>query len=310
MADPTTIPDLRLWLKADSLATTTTDVSSWSNSAPGFTTESVSQATAAKMPVYSASALNALPAVMFDGVDDMLVSSGALLDLFRNLGGATVFVVARSDAAATTGTAVVTEQIISFSSGGSAGAARLTQAATESSAAPNEDSLRVGGRRLDADSFDSSFSANDSWPRATWKVATGAWDWANAALRGYLNGTLSVEDLAFQTAGLTENTASLHGHVGAHTGGTSASGAEFLTGPIAEMLVYRRLLTAAERADVHSYLQDRYAITVSDYVASVALSTYRPTATTAAGGWTTAETSLHGALSDQLTTTHITGTGV
>lgn len=45
-------------------------------------------------------------------------------------------------------------------------------------------------------------------------------------------------------------------------------------------------------------------------VVAVATTTYRPTSTLAAGGWTTTAASLHGALSDENTTTIITGTGV
>lgn len=41
----------------------------------------------------------------------------------------------------------------------------------------------------------------------------------------------------------------------------------------------------------------------------VTLTSYRPTSTVAAGGWTTTEASLHGALSDQVDTTIITGSG-
>lgn len=39
-------------------------------------------------------------------------------------------------------------------------------------------------------------------------------------------------------------------------------------GDVAELLLYDHALTAAERATVHSYVQDRYAIPVSDYLGS------------------------------------------
>lgn len=58
-------------------------------------------------------------------------------------------------------------------------------------------------------------------------------------------------------------------HVGEtyHSAASPSSQSPF-NGKIAEVLVYDRDLTAGERAIVHSYLQDRYAIAVSDYVAS------------------------------------------
>lgn len=50
-------------------------------------------------------------------------------------------------------------------------------------------------------------------------------------------------------------------------------------GDIAEILLYDHALTAGERATVHSYVQDRYGITVSDYVPSASLTFVRPVQT-------------------------------
>lgn len=302
MADPTTVPDLRLWLKADSLASTTTDVTSWSNSAPGFTSESFAQTTAARVPTYLASAVNGLPGVNFDGVDDGLNAPASMLDLFRNIGGATVFAVARHDEPATTGTATLTRVVICFSRDSSTGSARLIMSATESDASANNDSMRIGGRRLDADGFQASFTPNDTWMRTEPRIVTAGWEWSAAALRGYTDGKLLVENLAFQTAGLTPDTNSMSGTIGVQSNNTQ----EFFMGPICEILVYKRLVTAAERAEVHTYLSDRYAISVADYPTT----TYRPVSTIAAGGWTTTSTGLHVALSDIDPLTVIKGSGV
>jgi hypothetical protein len=49
----------------------------------------------------------------------------------------------------------------------------------------------------------------------------------------------------------------------------STGGPDSFSGNFAELIMYSRVLTAPERATVHSYLQDKYAITVSDYTAGI-----------------------------------------
>lgn len=67
--------------------------------------------------------------------------------------------------------------------------------------------------------------------------------------------------------------------VGSGNPGANGAGATFqvgrfgttgrpMTGDIAEILLYNHTLTAGDRSIVDSYVQDRYAITVSDYVSS------------------------------------------
>lgn len=87
---PTNIPNLKVWLKADSLVLsdndpvgTWTDSSGNSNSVTGVTTT---------RPLYKASIKNSLPVVRFDGTDDFLISSafGAALSQPN-----TIFLVAK-----------------------------------------------------------------------------------------------------------------------------------------------------------------------------------------------------------------------
>jgi hypothetical protein len=49
----------------------------------------------------------------------------------------------------------------------------------------------------------------------------------------------------------------------------STGGPDSFSGNFAELIMYSRVLTAPERATVHSYLQDKYAIPVSDYTAGI-----------------------------------------
>lgn len=48
----------------------------------------------------------------------------------------------------------------------------------------------------------------------------------------------------------------------------STSGSRWFNGDIAEVLWFSSGLSAGDRATVHTYVQDRYGITVSDYIAS------------------------------------------
>lgn len=80
-------------------------------------------------------------------------------------------------------------------------------------------------------------------------------------------GTATVYDKGTQVISGSSGTTDLGTPLQIAAFGTSTR-SRFLNGDIAEVLVYNKVLSAAERSTVHSYVQDRYAITVSDYVAS------------------------------------------
>lgn len=82
---PAQYANLDLWLKADALTLSNADpVSSWTDSSGQG--NHAAQATSTRRPLYTASALNGLPGVTFDGTDDVLETAcpvgGAAQTLF------------------------------------------------------------------------------------------------------------------------------------------------------------------------------------------------------------------------------------
>lgn len=71
----------------------------------------------------------------------------------------------------------------------------------------------------------------------------------------YVNGTLDGSSLAGEGVGAD----------GAYTIGNTNTDGNF---DIAELVIYNRVLDSTERAQIHTYLSDRYAVTVSDYIST------------------------------------------
>jgi len=113
----------------------------------------------------------------------------------------------------------------------------------------------IGGRRLDADS--SQFIAGNAFTTAA-KLITAVFDWANATLTLYEDGTQANTTASFQTAGNTSNTASAELCLGANT----ASGAGPFAGDIAEVAMYGTV-SDADRNTFGGYIQTKYGITVA-----------------------------------------------
>lgn len=59
-----------------------------------------------------------------------------------------------------------------------------------------------------------------------------------------------------------------NGFTGITFGSAAAHNAEWFAGEIAEVIIYARLLNPTERALVHSYLSDKYALSTADYFAT------------------------------------------
>ena len=174
----------------------------------------------------------------FDGVDDELKFTGAALAIFKNVGYGQVFSVATSDE-----TGLATGRIFELSSG----AASARYLISESNATAG--SYRVGGRRLDADSFDSTTSS--AGHGTTEKLVTGFLNWADAEAYLYQNGANVGTDLSFQTTGNTEDTSS--------TGANNGIGTIRFDGRIREVLIYNTN-QMANRVGIETNINDHYSI--------------------------------------------------
>jgi hypothetical protein len=175
-----------------------------------------------------------------------MLGNAASLNVFRNVSGGTAFVVGKID------NIVGSQVFFAASRNGSNSQARLVIDTD-----PAASSWRAGGRRLDADGFNASTSAS-SWDTNV-NVLTGVLDYGNSDSFLYENGTLLNSNTSFQTNGTTSDTNSDAVHIGA-TGGGLVS---FLDGVIAEMILYQRALSAAERQRVERYLGKKWGITVA-----------------------------------------------
>jgi hypothetical protein len=108
-------------------------------------------------------------------------------------------------------------------------------------------------------------SAWGDW-EGTATISGGTWNTTATVITAVGNGASSA---IYQNG-----TSVATGNPGTGSSGTSAvlgnwsSGSRFYGGDIAEILIFNAALSAADRATVHSYVQDTYGITVSDYVAS------------------------------------------
>lgn len=248
MAAPDTIPNLSAWWKADSLALAAgAAVSSWADSGPGGFT--ATQATAAARPTFQTGQINGKPVVRFDGVDDGLVSGAS-----SSHPETTIFAVVRPSTVTATG-------IYSVRAGSGSGALIFRIRDTK---------INFGYQAVTQAAFGTtSLAANAS------RVITGSYSDSANTTAYYLDGSAD----GGSTAETTSLTAGLTSAIGMEPG----QSARYFVGDIAEIIIYSRVLTASERAEVHSYLQDRYAIAVSDYVGQ----TIAPTSIASAEAWGT-----------------------
>lgn len=246
MTAPTDLSNLLFWYKADAITglTNGASITTWPDSGPnGWDITTV----AGTAPTWHSSVQNSLPAVLFGGAGLLKLPSAAL-GAFQNKGAGMVYVVINE-----TNNSSGSADILRASTA-SVGPGRFTWEHTSSQA-------QIGGRRLDTDSFvqynDASFSTG------TWYIESAYIDWTNNGSASRQNGgTWTTHSSMFSSGGSTSNTASNVIDVG----GNSSSSNTYLTGYIAEIFCFDRVLTSTEQAQMDSYLSDRYAITVGDYL--------------------------------------------
>lgn len=182
-----------------------------------------------------------IQAYTFDGTT---LTNLTKLNMFRNVGGASVFVVAKY---ATSG--AFSQSSFAATVNTSSGSSRIytgQQAATTK--------YMTGGRRLDADSFQSTLSTTTT--TGGYILQTGVTDYNNSNQYIYINGKLETSNLSFQTDGLTSNTNSLAIYLG-------NIATEWLNGDIAEIILFNRALTTQEITNVHEYLSRKWGIALA-----------------------------------------------
>jgi hypothetical protein len=121
--------------------------------------------------------------------------------------------------------------------------------------------VRAGGRRLDADSFDSATGGTIVASQPI--VAVARLDYANASAIAYSNSVPFATDTSFLAAGLVSDTASQVASIM-----NSSGGSLFYSGTFAELLTYDRALTDSERRKIELYLAARWGITLAPQVSN------------------------------------------
>jgi hypothetical protein len=172
----------------------------------------------------------------FDGLGDQLDLSGSGLDIFKDVGYAQAFTVATSDNAGTS-----TGAIFRLNNNSTVTRFLLGDSPTTNS------STRVGGRRLDSDSFDST-TANTTHG-TTQKLFTGFLNYVDAEAYIYQNGVNVGTDLDFKTAGNSSNTTSSAGGIGYSN----------FVGRVLEVIVYNTD-QSANREAIEANINNQYDI--------------------------------------------------
>ena len=239
--NPRSLPNLQLWLPADRInQANNTAVATWADqSGNGY---DATQATTAARPTYIASGFNGLPVVRFDGTDDHLGLSGGALGLLKNVAGATIFVAVKYSA-----TAVNAPSFFASRNSTSTSVRILIRTST----APK---YNMQATRLDADTAINMNSVQATNTNSV-VIQTAKADYSNATLEQFINGTLDGST-TFATSGNTENADSLAIFLGRVS-------TTYLTGDIAEIIVYNRALNTSELSQVHKYLSMKWGITLA-----------------------------------------------
>lgn len=226
-----------LWLKADAITGLVdgNGVAAWLDASGNG--KSVAQSTAGYRPLYKTNIINGLPAVLFDGGDDFLASTSLLSDLLAAGGAGTVYVVARSTAAAH-------DQTL-FSDSGATTHLTVRHAAAELQAANDDGSADVTSKP----------HTLGTWALMLWQHHQD--DRNGATAPTYLYAGVN----AFEWANLGEVAS------GATTAAVLANvlqvgrGAGYFEGYIAEVLFFPKSHAITERRHVWNYLAAKYALT-------------------------------------------------
>jgi hypothetical protein len=193
---------------------------------------SLATATATARPTYQTGGPNSKPTVRFDGVNDAMSSSSGSTSLPQQ----TIFAVLKPGTAAS---------IMSIRCSLQSGGLQLRLTATKQPALVKTGVANVA-------------TATTGISTSVYTIISVSYS-DGGTYAFYRNGTADGSGSHGQT--LTAGTTT---DIGINLPG----GGEFFAGDIADLIVFDSVLSAGDRAKVHSDLSDEYAITVSDYVSS------------------------------------------
>jgi hypothetical protein len=243
-AAPYEVESLKLYLDAGQEVVLDNDgrVTSWLDVSGNF--YSYDQLTPAARPLYQPAGLNGLPALLFDGVDDFLITSNGR-DITRNIDCLTIFAVFSH-----ANVAGARCYWANSTAGAGSGSPRVNMywAASGSGHLP-----QFNGRRLDTESIITRNPSSPVTPFNTPRVVTSQINYAAASILFWLNATAATSYAGGNiTAGRTSDADSGNSRIG-----STLTGANFFSGPLAE---YQKLLTTTERQLIQNYLLNKYGL--------------------------------------------------
>jgi hypothetical protein len=242
--DPRSIANCAFWLDASvdsSLTFNGNSVSEWRDLSGNG--RNFPQATAANQPDGVGRTQNGRRVLDFAG-NQSLDGNAATLNTLRNVSGATVVCVYKIDVAAS-------RAVVHFARGSSGANIARFQIGGDGT------NNRLGGRRLDADSFATTTPYTASTNAV---VQSGVIDYANADAFYWENGTLRASNTSFQTAGNSDDS----NHLAVVIGANFPNAVDYkLDGWIGEVLVWPRALSSTERQAVERYLGAKWGIAVT-----------------------------------------------
>lgn len=223
---PSNLPNLALWLKADAITGLTDGqaVATWNDSSGNG--RNATQATGSAQPLYKTNIVNGKPVVRFDGNSDYLEGTWNL-----TLTAETVFVV--------------------FSYTGTAYARAWTQsdAGNDNAVAGYVPTIRDASTTSWGAVAGGTIVATVTMAQSTFGIFTATHSGSQIANR--INGGTAA------TYNHTLNKTFTRYRAG------NSTGANYLQGDIAEIIVYSRALSTTERQQVEQYLAQKYAITLA-----------------------------------------------
>ena len=263
---PTSIPGLQLWLRADSnVVLNGSTVSTWKDCSGNG--NDVSQITVRSQPIFTSNVLNGKSVIRFDGIDDYFNGGNTVWDIGTS--GSTIFIIGKCTSGA--------GYYIAKSKNGST---------------PN-------GHALGYSIFFYNFYNND-WNGGTrspgsYEQISVVWDRGTLSNKLYANGSI-LNTWALNSGNPTNNYDFLVGGYSNGTGFGAPLDGTYLTGDIAEIIIYNRPLNNFERKQVENYLMKKYSQTVelgSDITIKKTIcdTTIRAQSGFASYKWNTGETS-------------------
>ncbi len=232
-----------LWLDAADASTITLNgstVSQWRDKSSN--NRHADQTTAAIQPAYTTAGLNGLNTVSPNGSTTYLTFADK--DFARNMNAISYFaIIRRTSGSATDG------NIIGWSAGSSIFA--------RANLYIGSGGLRPGGRRLDANPFQ---SMGLNYTVANTSLVAAIFDYANAQLYCGLNGqtNYTARFNGFQTEGSTSNTASVFAGIG-----WDGYPGNWFGGDIGEIVAFQSVLSLPDRQKLEGYLAWKWGLTAN-----------------------------------------------